>query len=367
VFRFACHSIIIWLCLAININALAQDGCRLAVYAVTDMHLDETAATGTLAREQAIAAATRNAFNILVRRMLVPGQPAAEIFDGLNSADFVDFIHIDNENALPQRYIADIDICFDAARVRSVLMQNNFKWSELNTPQILFLPVWQDPSGVRAWTKNTLWLESWRQLDSYQDRLLQFTFLDPELSLERQLDPQGLMAADSRLLRQAALASNAAQIALLYAGLDYSRSDPQLRMRASLYDADGSPLTEVLEREVALNGQTSMPAAFDSFQQDVLAAIENSWRLANLYVAGAGDEIYVTVPVSSPERWYHIQALLSEMAVVSDVSAHSLSAQRGVLRLRLSGPVEALQLAVRPTGYRLDSDTNGYLLSVSAN
>jgi len=110
----------------------------MPVYGVADIHLDENAATGTAAREKAIAAATAQAYQVILRRILLPGQPGEADMRALNGADFVDFIHIDNENALAQRYIADIDICFDAARIRSALMEKNLQWSELVTAPIYY-------------------------------------------------------------------------------------------------------------------------------------------------------------------------------------------------------------------------------------
>jgi hypothetical protein len=50
------------LCLAFNGAVQAQDNCGAEVYAVTDIHLDENATTGMLAREQAIKAATEQAY-----------------------------------------------------------------------------------------------------------------------------------------------------------------------------------------------------------------------------------------------------------------------------------------------------------------
>ena len=156
--RWVCHITIMLLCLAFNGAVQAQDNCSADVYAVTNIHLDENATTGTLAREQAIKAATDKAYQKILRRILVPNQEGAAAMTALNAANFVDFIHIDNENALAQRYIADIDICFDAARMRAALIENNLEWAELITAPILLLPIWQDPSGVRVWTRNVLWL-----------------------------------------------------------------------------------------------------------------------------------------------------------------------------------------------------------------
>ena len=90
--HWLCHITIILLCLAFNSAVQAQDRCTMPVYGVADIHLDENAATGTAAREQAIAAATAQAYQVILRRILLPGQPGEADIRALNGADFVDFI-----------------------------------------------------------------------------------------------------------------------------------------------------------------------------------------------------------------------------------------------------------------------------------
>ena len=365
--RWLCHITIILLCLAFNGGVYAQDNCATQVYAVSDIHLDENAATGTLAREQAIASATDKAYQTILRRILLPGQRGASALYSLNGADFVDFIHIDNENALAQRYIADIDICFDAARMRAALIQNDLQWSELITAPILLLPIWQDPSGVRVWTRNVLWLDSWRDLELQSDSLVRTTFLTPDFVLERQLKGSLFLLEDSQTLQKAANAAGAVQTVLLYAGLDYSASQPVLKLQARLFDADGQPLTTIAETQIDMNGNTSMQLSFEDFQKTVIDALENSWRAANLYVVGGRDEIFIEVGASSPKSWYRAQKVLADLPVVTALSVHSLTTQKGVLKLQLSGPVEALQMAIRASGYRLDVSDTAYQLRVNPN
>ena len=363
--RWLCHITIMLLCLAFNGAVQAQDNCGAEVYAVTDIHLDENATTGMLAREQAIKAATEQAYQKILRRILVPNQDSAAAMAAFNAANFVDFIHIDNENALAQRYIADIDICFDAARMRAALIENDLEWAEFITAPILLLPVWQDPSGVRVWTRNVLWLDSWRTLEMQRDSLVRTAFLEPDFVLERQLKGSLFLNEDIPTLQKAAKAAGAAQIVLLYAGLDYSAAQPALRMQAILFNQDGGKLGTIAETQLAMDGQTSMQIVFETFQMQVIDALETGWRQANLYVVGGGDDVFVEVGAASPASWYRAQEILAELPVVTSVSVHSLTADSGVLKLQISGPVEALQLAVLASGYRLDITDNAYQMRVN--
>ena len=133
--------------------------------------------------------------------------------------------------------------------MRAALIENDLEWAEFITAPILLLPVWQDPSGVRVWTRNVLWLDSWRTLEMQRDSLVRTAFLEPDFVLERQLKGSLFLNEDIPTLQKAAKAAGAAQIVLLYAGLDYSAAQPALRMQAILFNQDGGKFSAILIKE----------------------------------------------------------------------------------------------------------------------
>lgn len=357
----AVHSIILTLCLAIWCVPVQAETCPSEAYSVTGIAIDSNALTGTKAREVGIADATEMAFAKVIDRLIVPDKVARATMLALSADSFVDFFHITSENALAQRYIAEIDICFDAAKVRDALISAGLQWAELFSPPVLLLPVWQEPSGVRVWTRDILWLNRWQDFSDKTDRLLRFTMLEPDVALERSLPARPLLMRDKDMLAKAAQAAGAVQVVWLYAGLDYSNSVPELIMLAELYDADGSLLAVVGQEQRSLNGQTNLHVAFDSFQEDVMNVIEQSWHSSNVYVVDNRDEILISVDISSLTDWYDVRRKLSQIAGVADLSVVSLTAKKGALRAQLSGSVEAVQLGLQEQGYELVSGTaSGY-------
>ena len=75
---------------------------------------------------------------------------------------FTDFVHIIEEKNLEKRYIARLDFCFDAERMRTAMQNAGLQWAELKSPPILLLPVWKDPDGASAWLKNNNWIAGWQ-------------------------------------------------------------------------------------------------------------------------------------------------------------------------------------------------------------
>ena len=349
-----CHTIVMAICLALSTSLVQAETCTSPAFAVNGLRLDTTAVDGTLARKRALNQAITDAFGIIKRRLLLPAQPAADQLDELAFADFIDFIHIDSETALAQRYIAEIDICFDPVRLRDQFIKSDLLWSELFSSPVLLLPVWHDPSGTRVWTRNVDWLDVWRQIDAQDDQLLRFTILTPDLALERRLPPEKIRDYDTNTLALAAAASGAQQVAVLFAGLEYTADVPKLIMKADLFDADGKLLSEISLVETDMNGRTNLPEAFSYFREDFIATLSGVWRQENLYTLKDRADVHVELPVSDLQSWYRLRSLLSELPIVQTLYVVKLTSNSGLLKLSLSGSVEALQMAVRSIGYRLE-------------
>ena len=359
-----CNTIFMAICLALSTSLVRAETCTIPAFAVNGLQLDTTAVDGTLARKRALSQATKDAFAIIKRRLLLPSQPAAEQLDDLAFADFIDFIHIESETALAQRYIAEIDICFDPVRVRDQFIKFDLRWSELFSSPVLLLPVWQDPSGTRVWARNVAWLDVWRQMDDQDDQLLRFTILMPDLALERRLPPERIRDFDTSILALSAAAAEAQQVAVLFAGLEYTSDVPKLIMKADLFDADGNFLSEISAVETNMNGRTNLSEAFSYFREDFIATLSGVWRQKNMYMLEDRADIHVELPVSDLQSWYRLRTLLSELPIVQSLSVVKLTSSSGLLKLSLSGSVEALQMAVRSIGYRLEATGSVYQLKL---
>lgn len=360
-----CHTIVMAFCLALSVSLARAETCPNPAFAVNGLHLDTQGVDGTLARKAALEQATAEAFQIVTNRLLLTDQPAANQLTELTAEDFIDFVHISSETALAQRYIADIDICFDPVRMRDQFIQRNLSWSELFSSPILLLPVWQDPSGIRVWARNITWLDVWRDIGERDNQLLRLKTLSPDLALERRLPPEQIKDKQPDILALSAKAAGAQQLAVLYAGLDYTRSPPMLIMKAELFDADGVFLSEINAVEIEMNGRTNLPEAFDLFRQTFITTLSDTWQRANLYKVDDRADIHVELPVNSLEMWYRLRTLLAELPIVQSITVLRLTSRSGVLKLKLSGSVEALQMAVRSTGYRLQANGDVYQLTVN--
>ena len=357
------------ICLALFVSqkALASEGataCYAPAFAISNISIDAEGTTGTQARKTGQDRAVTEAFDRLITRMVIPEQVGAVGLDELAPDGFVDFIHINTENALPRRYIANVDICFDPTKIRAAFIQAGVKWSELVSPPILLLPVWREPAGIRVWARNIAWLDGWRQFKADDDSLVRFVLFEPSLEVERRLPAESVLAKEADILARAAQEADALQLAWIYTGLDYSSVPARLVLEAELYDSDGELLALLDGRDFHLDGQLNLQSAFADYRAEIIRQIDNRWRTANLYRLSDQKDFYVQVDVSNLQGWLNARRVLSSQPVVSSLTPVSLRGGTGVLRLRLSGPVETLELAVRTAGFRLDIEEGQYRLRV---
>ena len=75
---------------------------------------------------------------MVLERVLLSRDAQLKFMASNDVDDFSDFIHIVQENNLDQRYIATLDFCFDATRLRHALIKAQLSWTELQSPPILW-------------------------------------------------------------------------------------------------------------------------------------------------------------------------------------------------------------------------------------
>jgi len=343
-------------------KTLSENDCSSDAFLVSSIAIDSEGITGTEARDIGIKEATKNALDNLVQRLAIPNQEALENIDIAAAERFVDFVRISSENALPRRYIAEIDICFDPVRVRAGFVDAGLQWSELLSPPILLLPVWEEPAGVRVWARNISWLDGWHQFKTDDNSLVRFTLLRPSLEIERQLSAKAIAQTQPEILAKAAQAANALQIVWIYAGLNYQGAIPELVLSARLYDNEGNELAQLIDRREQLNGKLNLQDAFSDIRKEITSIVTLRWQQANLYDIGEQNEILITVKVNDMKSWINIRRVLGAQPTIDKFTPIKLSNDHAVLKARLSAPVESLLLNIKSLGFVLEPTQSGYLL-----
>ena len=339
--------IIAMLCMTATAPAIAKmaSRCDEPVFGAASIAIDKIAATAAEAQKIGVDAAAQAAFRQVLNRLLLSRADQDE-FAAAHSYDaFTDFVHIIEEKNLEKRYIARLDFCFDAERMRKALKNADLRWAELQSPPIVLLPVWKDPDGASAWLKSNSWIAGWQDaVDRYQG-LVSLRRLPHSLTHERRFRGADLLAGDPIKLAAAARIAEAEQVLVVTATLDYEGNKRFVDVEVHLFDKTGQPITTILSQSDILLGKTDIKL-LDATRQTILERIEGSWHGANLINSGAAGYLLADVPVTSVKQWSDRLSALRQVAVIKNVSIRTLDSNGGSVLLDLVGSREALQNAL---------------------
>ena len=354
--------VVLTLGLAISEPALAANNrCNEPIFGVAGVRIDQRAENASKARDMGIRNAAERAFAIVLDRLLPTAEGQAQFMAAHDLDDFSDFTHIVEENNLEQRYIATLDFCFDAARLRQAMIAAGLQWSELQSPPILVVPVWKGPDGARAWYRDNKWLAGWWDAVASYNGLLSLRQLDRNLINERQFRGEDLADANPVKLAAAASLVKAEQIMVVMAALDYDGSKPVITITARLFDKNGQLLTDILNGDQMILTNLDQDG-LDEMRRKIIAKMDSSWHMANLIDGAVADYLTVFMPVSSVKDWAKRLTALNEVAVIQSYDILSLDTKGGQVVLRLVGSREALGNALAAHKLELVDDDGRLLI-----
>jgi hypothetical protein len=354
--------VVLTLGLAISEPALAANNrCNEPIFGVAGVRIDQRAENASKARDMGIRNAAERAFAIVLDRLLPTAEGQAQFMAAHDLDDFSDFTHIVEENNLEQRYIATLDFCFDAARLRQAMIAAELQWSELQSPPILVVPVWKGPDGARAWYRDNKWLAGWWDAVASYSGLLSLRQLDRNLINERQFRGEDLADANPVKLAAAASLVKAEQIMVVMAALDYDGSKPLITITARLFDKNGQLLTDILYGDQMILTNLDQDG-LDEMRRKIIAKMDSSWHMANLIDGAVADYLTVFMPVSTVKDWATRLTALNEVAVVQSYDILSLDTKGGQVVLRLVGSREALGNALAAHKLELVDDDGRLLI-----
>ena len=354
--------VVLTLGLAISEPALAANNrCNEPIFGVAGVRIDQRAENASKARDMGIRNAAERAFAIVLDRLLPTAEGQAQFMAAHDLDDFSDFTHIVEENNLEQRYIATLDFCFDAARLRQAMIAAGLQWSELQSPPILVVPVWKGPDGARAWYRDNKWLAGWWDAVASYSGLLSLRQLDRNLINERQFRGEDLADANPVKLTAAASLVKAEQIMVVVAALDYDGSKPVVTITARLFDKNGQLVTDILYGDQMILTNLDQDG-LDEMRRKIIAKMDSSWHMANLIDGAVADYLTVFMPVSSVKDWAKRLTALNEVAVIQSYDILSLDTMGGQVVLRLVGSREALGNALAAHKLELVDDDGRLLI-----
>ena len=344
--------------LIVGLQARAEE-CSTPQFGVNNVSIDQLADTASEARKLGTRAAAETAFAVVLERLLNDPEKISQFLDRHDLDQFSDFVHITEENNLQGRYIAVLDFCFDANRLRATFRKDGLKWTELRSPPILVIPVWQGPDGARAWQHDNSWLSGWREAVETSNGLVNFVLLEPTIINERSLRAEDLARANPVTLSYAATLAEAEQTMLVIARLDYDGSTPVLTVDGQLFSRDGELIT-TLAKMIDLPVSSDLVGQLAVARSQILLEMQASWYAANAISGSDTQKMTLILPIRSLEEWAARLAVFDKIAVFNGYRIRKLDVTSGVVTVNVEGTMAAVKNALMAHGLSLITTEDGH-------
>ena len=353
----SCLLILVLPLLITGLQARAEE-CSTPQFGVNNVSIDQLADTASEARQLGTRAAAETAFAVVLERLLNDPEKISQFLDRHDLDQFSDFVHITQENSLEGRYIALLDFCFDADRLRASFRKDGLRWTELRSPPILVVPVWQGPDGARAWQSDNSWLSGWREAVATSNGLVNFVLLEPTIINERSLRAEDLARANPVTLSLATTLAEAEQTMLVIARLDYDGSSPVLTVDGQLFSRDGKLIT-TLAKMVDLPVSSDLVGQLAVARSQILQEMQASWYTANAISGNDTQKMTLILPINSLEEWASRLAVFDQIAVFNGYRVRKLDLTSGVVTVNVEGTIAAVKNTLLAQGLSLVTTEDG--------
>jgi len=331
-----------------------------AVYTVARLNIDMQAKDAVTAKEKALAEAKRRALVIVFRR-ITPFNSAdqfpdikAKVLDNM-----IEGIAVQRERNSPTRYLATLDLTFDAQAVRSLLAEKGIPLSDQQADTITILPLYI-VNGKIDHSGRDPWRGAWNTLDLTHSIVpVKLARSGPSLNME---SLSGLLGGDPKAFVELRDKVKAEKLVLAIA--EPTADGKTLTSRLFGFDRIGA--IGLTRHDPVVGGDMKAAATYAaSISQSIL---DGRWKLVQTPggAAGGGGQavaIDVYVEFSGMSQWTDIRKRLTKVPGVNGVDVKSLSARSAQIGLQFPGGAESLASAVGSHGLSLDgSSGNAWVL-----
>ncbi len=329
------------------------------IYLIKGIKVDAKSKTASEAKIKAMKQGQVTAFGKLIKRL--SNSPQAQTLLKLPASEIgrlVRGISVAEEKTGPKRYIAELDIAFQPAAVRSLMTQFSIPFSDQQADPVLILPVyiengrailWDDPNPIKA---------AWRNID-------------PDAYLVPIVLPNGGIEDIQAISADEALEGNAEKLAAIKARYkvkqvlvsvgEFNKNQTRLQFRLT----GPSPVGDIELDDTFRGTSENVVEVAQKAATDYMVIMEARWKnTARTGPELSGERFLVTVPFSSFREWKSIRERIVGTEGVLRLDIRALSQRGAVVYLTFSGEVFELEERMSQQGLFMRDMGDGWVLTV---
>jgi len=357
------HALVAALVGLLTLPSLGHAQADPAVFQVSGIEVDASAANAVAARQEALLQGQREGLDRLLRR-LVPAEEHGLLpaVGNLNVERYVQNFEIADEELSSTRYLARLTVRYQPDAVRELLGSSGLSVAETRSTPVVVLPLWQGPEGARLWPDDNPWWQAWAD------------HLDPE-RLFRLVLPLGDLGDIVTLSADQVQGRDRAALAAL-AGR-YGSEDALVVTATPLSGTAAeaeAPVVQLAMERIGTVEQSNPPETLrgrpGQTVEELLAeavrglqdSLDERWKSANLLRFDQAGLMVVDIPIAALSDWVGINRGLESLPEVSQVEVASFARDKVQAQIRYIGDQFRLEQALARLGLALSREGESWLL-----
>ncbi len=299
------------------------------MFSAGGIKVDVTAETAAKAREQALQDGQKRALMVVMER-ITPDYVVEQLTE-LVPDDIINMVRdmsVSNEKTSSVRYMATLDVSFNADAVRDLLRQNGLPYVRTSGKQLLILPVYKRSPAASPilWDEDNPWLRAWsnRTVESY---MIPLTVPAGDLADNNLLNVEQVVQGDLKAAENLAKRYEAEGILVV-----------RMTRNGAVFTVDAMAMDEATASEIK-NFSFTLPlkkntaATYANAVKKVVNHLENVWKRDQMVQFNEVTPLVAMVPVSTVKQWTVIQKRLDRIPLISSYNLQA--ARAGVLQLTI--------------------------------
>ncbi|MES1990195.1 MAG: DUF2066 domain-containing protein [Pseudomonadota bacterium] len=328
------------LVLGISGGLAAEKAAAADLYTVKGVHVDETAASATVARTTAQAKGQKIALTELMQRLtLAADWPRLPRVDDNTAQDAVRGFQVASEKASSTRYIADLNVSFQPEAVRGLLKRSGILYGDTQAKPALVLAIYDKDGAAVFWED----ANPWREAIAKQDLDNAITPL---------LTPIGDAQEFAVLSATQAVSGDKAAINAL--GDRYGVDD----VVVAIASASGSKVSLTINR-YGLGDLTPIKRTYtdlDAAASGLIDVLGDLWKRDTVVAPGEQSHLVAAASFASLGQWEAIRRGLGATPLVNGLQVEGISSTGAEVQISYRGSPEKLALALAQSNVALTQD-----------
>jgi len=329
------------------------------VFFVSGVEVDVTAASARDARNIALTNGQREAFSQLYRKVVAEEDWAYEpTLANDQLAPLVQGFDVHNERSSDTRYIATLDVSFNADRTREILGGLGVSYAETRTKETLILPLLSLAGTDILWGSQNIWLDAWKAYPTGAS-LIHYVLPKNDLKDQRLLSPRHLLALRPDRISAHLSSYELEDVIIAHANVRRAGLTGTTSLNVKTYR--GAAMVPLFEIFVSQQNGESLDDLLKRTVDRIDSTLSEAWKAKVLIQYGSQDHMSAVVQVRDFEAWRAIIQSLDNIAQIRSLNIESLAFEEARLSFDYYGGLEQLRVALGEQGlFLLTRPDNGY-------